>query len=350
MVKPRSLTSLPARVHPRVRSFIAPILGAGFALVLGGILISLTGKNPFQAYSVMLLGAFGGSRQLTETMLKATPLLLIALGLTVAYRARVWNIGAEGQYYLGALVGSIIALNFTHLPGWILIPLMLGAGALGGMLWSSLAGILYLRFGVNLIISTLMLNYIGILLVQYAARVPLRDPEGFLPESAQFAAQAQIPTLPGTRIHWGVVLALALVGLTALLLWRTPWGFKLRAVGAQASVARSVGIPVNRYILLALLISGGLAGMAGLIEVSTAFARLKGSISASYGFSAILVALLGRLQPWGVLLTAILFSALGIGAEALQVQLQVPVAVAQVIQSLFVLFVLAGDAIARRND
>jgi simple sugar transport system permease protein len=332
-------------------SFILyPVIGALLALAIGGLLIWFTGKDPLQAYQVMLSGAFGGSRQVTETILKATPLLIIGLGLTVAFRSRVWNIGAEGQYYWGALCGSVIALALPDLSPWLLIPAMLAGGILGGALWSGLAGFLHLQRGINLIIVTLMLNYIAILLVQFAVRVPLRDPDGFLPESAQFSDFAQIPRLFGTRLHAGGLLALVLVGIIYILLWRTPLGFQLRAVGSRASVARYAGINVNRSILIALMMSGGLAGLAGIIEVSYSFTRLKGNISAGYGFTAILVALLGQLRPVGVLIAALLFSALTIGAESLEITLQIPVAVAQVIQALVVLFVLAGDALARQTE
>jgi len=319
------------------------------ALLLGGVLLQLNGANPIQAYTTLWLGAFGGPQQFTETLLKATPLLIIALGLTVAFRARVWNIGAEGQYYIGALCGSIVALMLPNLPAAILLPLMLLAGLVGGGVWSAIAGLLHLQRGMNLIICTLMLNYIGILLLQYLARVPLRQPDGFLPESAQFSLNAQIPTLPGTRLHWGVVLAFGLVGVVYFLLWRTPWGFQLRAVGSRLSVARCAGINTSRSILTALVFSGGLAGLAGILEVSYTYTRLKADISDGYGFSGILVALLGQLHPVGVLVAALLFSALMVGAQSLNVVLQIPASVAQVIQALLVLLVLAGNAIAQRE-
>ncbi len=328
---------------------LKPLLGAILALALGGILIALAGVNPLKAYQVMVFEAFGGTRQLTETILKATPLLIIGLGLTVAFRSKVWNIGAEGQYYIGALCGSIVALTLPNLSPWLLIPLMLIAGGIGGMLWSGIAGLLHIKRGMNVIICTLMLNYIAILLVQYVARSPLRDPNGFLPESTQFSAAAQIPTLFGGRLHLGVVLALVLVLVIYILLWRTPLGFKLRAVGSRASVARTAGMNVTGSILTALMLSGALAGIAGIIEVSYTYTRLKGNISGGYGFSGILVALLGQLHPVGVLIAAVLFSALTIGAEGLQVSLQVPAAVSQVIQALVVLFVIVGDAIARNK-
>ncbi|MEM6517954.1 MAG: ABC transporter permease [Cyanobacteria bacterium P01_D01_bin.71] len=328
----------------------APIIGGFMALLLSSVLIQISGANPLEAYSVLVLGAFGGSRQITETILKATPLLLIGLGLTIAFRARVWNIGAEGQYHIGGLLGGIVALSFPTLPGIVLLPLMLGAGVLGGLFWSSVAGLLHLKRGLNLIICTLMLNYIGILAVQYAARVPLRDADGFLPESAQFAEAAQIPQLFSSRLHLGVVLALLLVGVTYVLLWRSALGFRLRAVGAQINVARSMGIRTSQHILTALMMSGALAGLAGVIEVSYTYTRLKQSISDSYGFTAILVTLLGQMHPLGVLVASVLFSALVIGAQSLNVSLQIPAAVAGVVQALLVLGVLAGQAIAQRSD
>jgi len=328
----------------------APWIAGLIALLIGGVLIQFSGVNPLQAYTVMFMGAFGGFRQLTETLLKATPLLIIGLGMTIAFRCRVWNIGAEGQYYIGALLGSLVALKFPDLNAIVLIPLMLIAGIIGGVIWSAIAGLLHLKRKMNLIICTLMLNYIGILFVQYAARVPLQQPDGFLPESAQFSVSAQIPTLFNTRLHIGMIVALLLVGGVYLLLWRTSLGFQLRAVGSRLSVARCVGINTDRSILTALLLSGGLAGLAGIIEVSYTYTRLKGDISDNYGFSGILVALLGQLHPIGVLIAAILFSALMVGAQSLNVVLQIPASVAEVIQALVVLFVMAGHAVSRQSE
>ncbi|PSN12073.1 ABC transporter permease, partial [filamentous cyanobacterium CCP5] len=250
-------------------------------------------------------------------------------------------------YHIGALVGGAIGLSCPQIPAPVLITLMLVGGMAGGLAWSALAGLLHLKRGVNLIIATLMLNYIAILLVQYGARVPLRDPDGFLPESARLVAAAQMPRLFGSRLHIGVLIALLIVGLSYLLLWRTPLGFRLRAIGANLSVARSVSISPGRHIFTALVISGAFSGLAGVIEVSYTYTRLKQNISDGYGFTGILVALLGQLTPLGTLTAAILFAALGVGAQALNVSLQIPTAVAGVLQALLVLGVLAGSAIAR---
>lgn len=327
----------------------APLLGGLIGLGIGALLILFAGANPFAAYAVMLKGAFGGARQLQETILKAAPLLIMGLGLSVAFRARVWNIGGEGQYYMGALVGGAIALTFPGWPRPVLIAAMLGGGIVGGLLWALVAGLMKVRRGVNEIISTLMLNYIAILFVQYMARGPLQEPGGYLPESAQFIAAARMPILFGTRIHLGVVIALLLIPLVYALVWSTPLGFRLRAVGERASVARYAGIKVEKMILFALAFSGALGGLAGIIEVSTLHTRLKGEISGGYGFSGILVALLGRMHPAGVAVAAVFFAALTIGAQSMHVVYGLSDALANAIQAVVVLSVLAVDAMAHRR-
>lgn len=323
------------------------VLGALIAFLIGAIMIWFSGSNPLVAYRAMLHGAFGGTRQLTEIALRATPLLLIGLGLSVAFRARVWNIGGEGQYYIGALLGSIIALKFPDLPTYIMLPAILVAGLAGGALWALIPAILRVRRGMSEIITTLMLNYIALFLVEYMARVPLQDPSGFLPESAQFSRSARLPGLFGTRIHAGVFIALFLVPAIYLLVWRTPFGFRLRAIGSRATVARFAGINVERGIVFVLLLSGALAGLAGIMEVSYLHTRLKSGISAGYGFTAILVALLGRLHPLGAVFAAIFFASLTIGAYSMHTLTGLPISLADTIQALMVLFVLGFDAYFR---
>ena len=329
---------------------VAPILGAVVGIVLGGVLILLAGADPIAAYRVMLEGAVGGQRQITETVLKAGPLLLMGLGLTVAFRCKVWNIGGEGQYFMGALGGTLVGLTFQqNWPAFLLIPTMLLAGALGGALWAGLAAWLKLRRGVNEIITTLMLNYIAQFTILYLARGPLNDPTSFLPQSAQLLGTARLPVLPGTRIHIGILLAVLLVPAIYVLLWKMPLGFRLRAIGSSPNVARYAGMNVALGLAFALLFSGALAGLTGAIEVSALHTRLKDGISGNYGFTGILVALLGQLHPVGVLLAALFFAALGIGAQTMHGIYGLPIALAQVIQGLIVLFVLAADAFARRR-
>ncbi len=340
----------PARASlPAALATLAPLLGAGAGLLLGALPIWLAGANPLAAYSVMLVGAFGGARQITETVLRSVPLLLMGLGLTVAFRSRVWNIGGEGQYFIGALAGTVVGLLLQNrLPGLFLIPLMLLAGLVGGALWAGVATLLRLRFGINEIIATLMLNYIAEYSVLYLARVPLRDPSSFLPQSVQLTHAARMPTLVGTRLHTGILIALLLIPVVYLLLWKTPLGFRLRAVGANPMVAYHAGINVSRTLAFALLFSGALAGLTGIIEVSALHTRLKDGIGGGYGFSGILVALLGRQHPVGVLVAAIFFAALTIGAQTMHSVYGLPIALAQVIQGLVVLLVLVTDAVARR--
>jgi len=328
----------------------APVLGGLLGLLIGAFLIWVSGANPFEAYLVMFKGAFGGQRQITETLLKTCPILLIGLGMTVAFRARVWNIGGEGQYFMGALMGGLVALYLSGLPQPILWICLLLGGVLGGMLWALIPAFFKIRFGMSEIISTLMLNYIATLFVIYLTRGPLQEPGGVLPTSAQFNPVTQLPTLFGTRVHLGVLLAFVLVPLVYVLLWKTPLGFRLRAVGSRASVAQYAGINVNRAILTAMVISGGLAGMAGIIEVLMTHTRLKGSISGGYGFSAILVALLGRMNPIGVAIASVFFAALIIGAETMHVLYGLPPQLADAIQAVIILSVLAVDAWSRMRS
>ncbi|KAA3647368.1 MAG: ABC transporter permease [Chloroflexi bacterium] len=332
------------------RALGPPVIGAVIGFVIGALLILMAGANVQEAYTAMLRGAFGGSRQITETVLKAAPLLLVGLGLTVAFRARVWNIGGEGQFFVGALIGAVIALNFPDWPRPLLLSIMLLGGVVGGMLWAMLAGVMKIKWGVSEIISTLMFNYIAILLVQYMARGPLQEPGGYLPQSAQFVPEARLPLLFDSRIHAGVILAVILVAVVYGLLWATPLGFRLRMVGSRSSVARYAGVSVEKSILFVMAFSGGLIGLAGIIEVSTQLTRLKGDISGGFGFAGILVALLGRMHPLGVAIASILFAALIIGSESMHVVSGLPNSLADAIQAVIVLSVLAVDALARRRQ
>ena len=338
------------RVPPALVSVAGPVVGTILGLLIGAALIMIAGADPIASYKTMLLGAFGGKRQITETLLKTTPLLLIGLGLAAAFRARVWNIGGEGQYYMGALAGGLIALNFPQWPRPVLLVTMLLAGLAGGALWASIPALLKVRVGMNEIISTLMLNYIAILFVTYLARGPLQEPGGYLPMSALFPEATRLPAIPGTRIHSGVFLVALLVPLIYVLLWHTPLGFRLRAVGSRMSVARYAGFNVEGAIVFVLLLSGALAGLSGIMEVSNIHFRLKAGISGGYGFSAVLVALLGRMNPFGVAIAAFFFAALTVGAETMHVLAGLPPELAQAIQAVVVLSVLAVDTALRRRD
>ena len=342
--------SIPKRdFKPLFRAFGGPLIGILIGLLIGVVLILLAGADPISTYGALFDGAFGGKRQWTETILKSAPLLIVALGLTVAFKARVWNVGGEGQFFLGAIVGGSIALIFPQLPRSIMLPFILVGGIVGGAFWATIAGYLKIRYRVNEIISTLMLNYIAGLLLVYLARGPLNDPGSTLPESAQFVEAAQIPVLMTTRLHLGVAMAILLVPLVFLVINLTPIGHRLRAVGSNIKAAALTGVNVSRTIMIALGISGALAGLAGVIEVSYTFTRLKPNISGGYGFSAMLVALLGRLHPVGVAIAAVFFAALEIGAQSMHVVTGLPDALADAIQAVIVLAVLAADALLRRR-
>lgn len=345
MKKSFSLRTLP----PWALGLLGPLVGAVLGLLIGAVLIVIAGANPLETYGVMLRGAFGGPAQLTETALKTAPLLLVGLGLTAAFRARVWNIGGEGQFYMGALMGGIVALAFPNLPQGLLTVLMLAAGAVGGLLWALIAALLKVKRGMNEIISTLMLNYIAILLMQYLVRGPLQDPAGYLPVSAQLSANARLPLLFSSRIHIGVVMVCLFIPIVWALLWKTPLGFKLRAVGSRVGVARYAGIQVERIVIFALTFSGALAGIAGIMEVSSLHTRLKGDISGGYGFSGVLVALLGRMHPAGVAVASLFFAALTIGAQSMHIVSGLQPALADAIQAVIVLSVLGVDALMRNK-
>jgi len=336
-------------LSPTLVSLGAPLLGVVVGFLIGALLIVLAGSDPIGAYRTLFVGAFGGERQITATILQTGPILLIGLGLTAAFKAKVWNIGSEGQYFMGALLGGVIGLYFSNMPRPLLLISMLLGGILGGAIWALLPAILKIKRGMNEIISTLMLNYIAILFMTYLTRGPLQDPDGYLPVSAQLDSAARLPDLFGTRIHIGILIGLILVPLVYGLLWSTPLGFRLRAVGERASVARYAGIHVENVITFALVFSGALAGLAGIIEVSAVHSRLKPNISVGYGFSGILVSLLGRMNPYGVAVAALFFAGLTTGVEAMHAVYKLPVSLAQAIQAIIVLSVLGVDAVVHRK-
>lgn len=323
--------------------------GVILGLVLGGILIMIAGADPFESYKIMFSSSFGGKNQIIETIIKACPLLLIGLGLTASFQAKVYNIGAEGQYYIGALFGWLVGMYGSTLPQWLLIPLMVIAGSIGGALWGLIPAFLKIKKDTNVIISTLMLNYIATLFVQYLARGPLQEPGGYLPRTAKLGAIAKMPQLFGTRLHVGCIIALLMVPIVYFIFSSTPIGFKMRAVGSNPGVARYAGFNVNMTILFALIFSGALAGMAGTIEISTSFFRLQNSISLNYGFNGVLIALLGKLNAFGVLIASIFFAGLTIGVENLNVVIGLPVSLADAIQALVVLSVMIVDSYIRKR-
>lgn len=319
-----------------------PFIAVLLALLIGAGFIAMTGADPINAYHWLIYGAFGSVNSIGETLVKTTPLLIAGLGLSISFRASMTSIGAEGQIIMGGLFATLAGLYIKGLPGFLMVPIVILAGFVGGGLWGAIPGILKAKLGVSEIINTIMLNYIATYLVGYLLDVPLREPPGYYPQTAQIAESGWLPyILPGTRLHAGILIGLLLVVLTYLLMFRLPLGYKIRAVGLNPNAARYGGINVEKNMVIAMVLSGGLAGIAGASEIAGVHHRLLSGFSSNYGFDAIAVALLGNLHPLGVLISALFFGSLHVGASSMQRAAQVPASVVSVIQGLVVIFVLA---------
>jgi simple sugar transport system permease protein len=340
------------RLHTsRLISTLALVVSLLLALLAIGLVFSSLGVDPVYAYQRILRGGFGSLYGLSESLAKSIPLLLTGAGLALAFRARVYNIGAEGQLLLGAIVGGGIALNFGHWPRGVLLPVMFLGGFLGGALWAAIPALLKARFRVDEVLTSLMLVYVAGDLVRYLVYGPWRGPEerGF-PYSSRFALAAQLPHLEGTRVHYPtLLLAVGLAIFLYLLLERTKLGYEIRVTGENPAAARYAGMSTDRIIVLVLLLSGGLAGMAGVGEVAGIHARLSPpeGISPGYGFTAIIVAWLARLNPLATILTAFLIGGLLVGGDAIQVALNLPAASIYIFNGMILLFIIAGDVFTR---
>lgn len=300
------------------------------------------GVNPLAAYAAMFQGAFGNANNIGETLVKTIPILLTGLAAAVAFRAGFWNIGAEGQLYVGALGATIVGLQARSLPPLAAVTLTLLGGIVAGALWGAIPGMLKGRFGTSEAINTIMMNFIAVQLVGYSVYGPMRQGVGQVPESDPIATTAHLPILiPGTRLHTGFLVALAVMAGTAALLRSTVLGYRIRVVGANPEMARFGGLGVGLLISVAAAISGALAGLAGGIEVSGVHYRLIETISPGYGYLGIAVALLGRLNPWGVGIAAFFLAALVVGAGTMERAVRVPIPLIFVVQGLVILFILA---------
>jgi len=306
-----------------VRSYLTAIFGA---LVIGAILLGFAGVNPVTAYPMIWTGAFGSVRAVTETLVKTIPLLIISSGLTIAFKCNLWNIGAEGQLYLGAIFATWIGISvFTG--GLLYVPIMIIAGFLAGGLWAAVSGILKAKLKANEVLVTMMLNSVAFLLMDYVLLGPLQDPEaqGF-PISPFIVNSAYLPKLwSTTRLHAGIILAISAPILMYLVLLRTNIGYKIRAVGVNPKAARYGGIDVAKSMMIAMFLSGGFAGVAGAIEICGVHHRLLKGISPGYGYTGIIVALLGKMHPIGIALASFLFAALEIGTDAMARSLNLPI-------------------------
>ena len=317
------------------------------ALLLCAVLLALQGHNPWTAYAEMTLGAFGSRFAVEQTLLKAIPLLLTTLAVTLTFSAGLWNIGAEGQLTIGAVAASWLALNFGAWPAFTLLPGMALLGMLGGGFWALLPAVPRAYVGMNEVISTLLLNYIALLVVDYLVFGPWADPTAFnFPYSPAFSDTARLPMLFGD-VHLGLVFALVATVVVAALIARTTWGYEIRTIGASRAAARYAGMPVRRNILLTMAASGALAGLAGMAEVSGMIFRVQQGISPGYGYSAIIIAWLAKLNPWAAVPVAVLFAGLLNGGFALQTS-KIPAAITYMIQAAILFLVVAGEAALTR--
>jgi simple sugar transport system permease protein len=358
---------------------VIPALAGALGLLVGAVILLFLGANPIDAYIAMVRGAFGSPEDygaivralmetgqfrlpnaFADTLVKASPLLFVGVGTCIAYRCGVINIGGEGQIVIGAIATTGIALTFQQAPAWFLVPLGLLVGFLGGALWAGIAGVLKTNFRVNEVLSTIMLNSIAVFIMSFLLTGPLIDPTTRdnaikIPQTQRLPLEADLWRWVPTRFHLGILLAILVAVLVYILLWRTTIGYRIRAVGLSPRAARYAGISVGRYQLLAFLLSGGLAGLGGAVEVLGVTHRLftDGSavgFTSSAGFNGIVAALFGSLHPIGTIPASILFGALLVGANSLQRTVQVPSAFVTTLDGLVVIFVVASQIWSQRKS
>lgn len=329
--------------------YLSPVFALALTLAAGVVLFSIMQVPPGEALYAFFVEPVTSVYGITELGVKATPLILIGTALAIGFRASVWNIGAEGQLTFGAIVGGGVALALHEVDAFWVLPLMLVAAVAGGMAWAAIPAWLRTRFHANEILVSLMLTYVATLLLSYLVHGPWRDPGGFnFPESRVFHDAATLPLLvDGSRLHIGFALALLVVAASSVMISRTLVGFQVRVIGSAPRAGRYAGFSHNAIIWLSLLLGGACAGLAGVIEVAGPIGQLLPSISPGYGFTAIIVAFVGRLHPIGVLLAGLLMALSYLGGENAQISLNLPLAVTGVFQGLLLFLLLACDVLIR---
>jgi simple sugar transport system permease protein len=343
----------------RLVDALLPVLAALAALAIGAIMLLLLGANPVTGYAALLEGAFGSGNALADTVVKATPLLLVGLGICIAFRGGVINIGGEGQLVLGALAATWLGLTFPDWPGWLLVPLAMLTGFLAGAVWGGIPGVLKARYNVNEILSTIMMNAIAVQGMNFLLRDLMIDPAQLavtnrIPQTARLSIAYDLPRWVPTRLHLGALIAVLLAIAVYVFLWRTTLGYRIRAVGLSKHASRYAGIKVNRYLVLSLLLSGAFCGLAGAIQVYGVNHRMitdgsAAGFTGSAGFNGIVAALFGQLHPIGTIPASFLFGALLVGANKLQRATQVPAALITALNGLVVVFVVSSEIWRRRR-
>ncbi len=344
------------RFGASMRKMLVPVLAVFTALVVGGVVIKISGGDPFLAYQGLWEGAFGSPKAISETFIWATPYIFAGLAVALGFKGGLFNIGAEGQLALGAVAAAWVGYGLpkvlnTDIPAIIHVPLAVGAGILAGGLWGAIPGWLKARAGSHEVINTIMMNYIALLITSFLLNGPMKDPNplNVVARTPNIAESARIGRIfvdqPALRVHWGTVLAFIMALLVWWLLWKTTRGFEIRTVGLNPDAARYAGVNVGRTIILTMALSGMLAGFAGAIEVTALNYRHELSFALGYGLDAIAIALLGRTHPIGVVLASILFGAMRNGATKMQFLTQIPVDIISVVQAMILLFVAADEII-----
>jgi len=334
----------------RAQNFTLPLVSLAMALILSAVPILIAGRNPIVAYYEMMAGAVGGPVRIGVSLTKATPILFTGLSVALAFRSGLFNIGAEGQLYLGALGATLVALGFPSMPQVLLLPASIGVGFLFGAFWGVIPGYLKARYQTNEIITTIMMNYIAFWFISYLVHGPLREPNSMYSYTAEVPQSSRLPVLiPGTQLHAGFLIALVLVVATYILLSKTAIGFRMRATGANPEAAHYAGMSIRKNIVLVMALSGGLAGLAGVTEILGIQYRLSDFFSSGFGYDGVAVALLGNSNPWGVLLASLFFGLLRGGASSMQRRIGVPAATVLIIQGLAVFFVVIGVGFRSRR-
>lgn len=337
------------RALNRTFEALLPLLAVPVAFLIGAIMLAALGANPLESYGAMLQGAFGDKSGLTQTLVKATPLLLVGLGVCIAFRGGVINIGGEGQIIIGALAATAFSIGFNTMPGWFLLPMSMILGALAGAVWGGIPGVLKAKLGVNEILSTVMMNAIAVQFSNYMLRGPMIDPKE-IEQGTRIAQSALLPKavwltrlVPQTLLHSGAILAVIMAVLVYIFLWRTTIGYRIRAVGLNRDAAKYAGIRVPLYQALALILGGAFSGLAGAVEVMGVQHRMMENLSSGYGFSGIVAALFGSLHPLGSIPASVLFGGLLVGADKMQRAVQVPSSLIDALLGLVVLFVVGSQ-------
>jgi simple sugar transport system permease protein len=318
-----------------------PVVSLLLAFLAGALVILLIGENPISTFKILLTGAFGSAVNISNTLLKTTTLTLTGLSYAFAYRCGLVNIGAEGQMYVGALCATLVVM-FMPGPGVLVVILALIAGFLGGAIFGLLAGFLKVRFGANEVITTVMLNYVAMYLVQWAVCGPIQDPNSKAAQTAMFDTKYWLATLPNSTLHVGVVLVVLSLVFFGIFLWKTAPGFGMQIVGQNKNAAAYAGIDVKNNTLMAMFMAGGFAGLAGAIEVLGVQHRLLKGMASNYGFDGMAVALLGGCSPVGMLLSGVLLGAMKSGGNTIQMFSGVPSSVVDLIRALVIVFVLVN--------